>query len=149
LLRPWLAGVLGSVSRGGMLLIDYGMSRRDYYRPERGDGTLMCHFRQRAHTDPLRWPGLQDLTAWVDFSAVADIAAEAGFAVSGFTTQGHFLLESLAADPDVAGQMSAAEASQLKTLVLPGEMGERFKLMWLTRNIAARSLPGRDFRNWL
>jgi SAM-dependent MidA family methyltransferase len=149
LLRPWLTGVLDSVSKGGMLLIDYGMSRRDYYRPERADGTLMCHFRQRAHADPLRWPGLQDLTAWVDFSAVADVAAEAGFAVSGFTTQGQFLLESLAADPDAARDMSAAEASQLKTLVLPGEMGERFKLIWLTKGIEARPLPGRDFRNWL
>lgn len=149
LLRPWLTGVLGSVSKGGLLLIDYGMSRRDYYRPERDDGTLMCHFRQRAHDDPLRWPGLQDLTAWVDFSAVADIAAEAGFAISGFTTQGQFLIESLADDPEAAGEMSAAEASQLKTLVLPGEMGERFKLIWLTKGIETRPLPGRDFRNWL
>jgi len=149
LLRPWLAGVLGSVSKGGTLLIDYGMPRRDYYRPERADGTLMCHFRHRAHPDPLLWPGLQDLTAWVDFSAVADVAVEAGFAVSGFTTQGQFLLESLAGDPDAAARMSAAEASQLKTLVLPGEMGERFKLIWLTKGIDAHPLPGRDFRNWL
>lgn len=150
LLAPWLEGVLGSIAAGGMLLIDYGLPRRDYYRPERSDGTLICHYRQRAHNDPLLWPGLQDLTAWVDFSAVAAAAGRAGFSVSGFTTQAQFLLHSIAGDPLMAArEPSAAAASALKTLVLPGEMGERFKLIWLTPDTAGRLLPGRDYRSWL
>lgn len=149
-LRPWLTAVLGSLAAGGMLLIDYGMARRDYYRAERSDGTLICHYRQRAHADPLLWPGLQDLSAWVDFSAAAEAAAAAGFTLAGFTTQAQFLLESIAADPVLATrQPTPAAASALQTLILPGEMGERFKLMWLTRGEPIAALPGRDFRNWL
>jgi SAM-dependent MidA family methyltransferase len=150
LLRPWLAGVLGAIVRGGLLLIDYGMPRRDYFRPERSDGTLICHYRHHAHADPLLWPGLQDMTAWVDFSALAQVAREAGFQVTGFTTQAQFLLESIARDGELASrQLSPEEASAMKTLILPGEMGERFKLIWLTRGISGPALPGRDFRNWL
>jgi SAM-dependent MidA family methyltransferase len=133
-----------------LLLIDYGLPRRDYYRAERTDGTLICHYRQRAHADSLLWPGLQDLSAWVDFSRVADAAGAAGFDVSGYTTQAHFLLESIAADPVLGTRLPAPDqASALKTLVLPGEMGERFKLIWLTRGLQDSTLPGRDFRNWL
>jgi len=150
LLEPWLDDLLGVVDAGGILLIDYGMSRRDYYRPERSGGTFICHYRQRAHADPLLWPGLQDLTAWVDFSAVANCARRAGFSLSGFTTQAQFLLESLTRHPALAGTLeSPVEASRLKTLMLPGEMGERFKLIWLSRGFAAEPLPGRDFRSWL
>jgi len=150
LLGPWLAGLLGAIAAGGLLLIDYGLVRRDYYRPERSDGTLICHYRQRAHANPLLWPGLQDLSAWVDFSAVAAAARESGFAVTGFTTQSQFLLGAIAADRVLASRSpSPREASALKTLILPGEMGERFKLIWLTRGFAAPALPGRDFRNWL
>jgi SAM-dependent MidA family methyltransferase len=150
LLGAWLAEVLGAIAAGGMMLIDYGMPRRDYFRPERSDGTLICHYRQRAHADPLLWPGLQDITAWVDFSAVASAARASGFQVAGFTNQAQFLLESIAQDPLLAGrQPSAREASAIKTLVLPGEMGERFKLIWLTRGDVGPPLPGRDFRNWL
>jgi SAM-dependent MidA family methyltransferase len=149
-LEPWLAAVLNSIAAGGMLLIDYGLPRRDYYRPERMDGTLICHYRQRAHGDPLLWPGLQDLSAWVDFSSVAAAARAAGFSLAGFTTQAQFLLESIAADPALAArQPTAAQASALQTLVLPGEMGERFKLMWLARGESVGALPGRDFRSWL
>ena len=150
LLRPWLTEVLGAITTGGLILIDYGMSRRDYFRPERSDGTLMCHFRQRAHADPLLWPGLQDLTAWVDFSEVATVARESGFELRGFTTQAQFLLESIALDPTLSTrQLSPQDASAMQTLVLPGEMGERFKLIWLTSEAIGAALPGRDFRNWL
>jgi SAM-dependent MidA family methyltransferase len=150
LLQPWLASLGERIEQGGLLLIDYGLPRRDYYRPERADGTLICHYRQRAHTDALLWPGLQDLTAWVDFSAVAAAAEAAGLAVSGYTTQAQFLLTSIAADPVLATRDNSPEqASTLKTLVLPGEMGERFKLMWLTRGLDDAGLPGRDFRTWL
>jgi len=150
LLRPWIAGLAAALDRGGILLIDYGMSRYDYYRPDRSDGTLICHYRQRAHADPLRWPGLTDITAWVDFSQVADAARAAGLMVAGYTTQAQFLLASMAGDPALAErQPTPAEASALKTLVLPGEMGERFKLIWLTRGAPDAELPGRDFRNRL
>ena len=150
LLEPWLAAVLATIEAGGLLLIDYGLPRRDYYRPERADGTLICHYRQRAHDDPLRWPGLQDISAWVDFTAVAAAGRAAGFELAGFTTQAQFLLESIARDPLLAARApDPAAASQLKTLVLPGEMGERFKLIWLTRSFTDEGLPGRDFRDWL
>jgi len=150
LLEPWLEGILGGIATGGLLLIDYGLPRRDYYRRERMDGTLICHYRHRAHSDVLLWPGLQDLSAWVDFSAAADIGRAAGFSLSGYTTQAQFLLASIAADAALARrQPDPAAASALKTLVLPGEMGERFKLLWLTRGMPSAPLPGRDFRDWL
>ncbi len=133
-----------------MLLIDYGVPRRDYYRPERADGTLICHYRHRAHNDPLLWPGLQDITAWVDFTAVAEAARQLGFSIAGFTTQAQFLVDTISSDPALAARIIAAdEAGAMRRLVLPGEMGERFKLIWLTRGAVSTRLPGRDFRNWL
>lgn len=150
LLQPWLAGVIGSAAAGGLLLIDYGLPRRDYYRDERADGTLISHYRQHAHGDVLLWPGLQDISAWVDFSAAAAAARAAGWTVAGFTSQAQFLLESIAGDPILsARQPTPAAASALQTLILPGEMGERFKLLWLTRGLGDSRLPGRDFRSWL
>jgi SAM-dependent MidA family methyltransferase len=150
MLGPWLEEILGVIDAGGVLLIDYGMPRRDYYRPERADGTLMCHYRHRAHTDPLLWPGLQDITAWVDFTAVAHAARELGFSIAGFTTQAQFLVETISSDPALAAQIIAADpAGAMRRLVLPGEMGERFKLIWLTKGAVSTGLPGRDFRNWL
>lgn len=148
-LRPWVTTLLETIAAGGMLLIDYGMPSRDYYRLERADGTLICHYRQRAHTNPLLWPGLQDLTAWVDFSAVAAAARQADCRIAGYTTLAQFLLETLASDEALGPEVSPLAASQLKTLILPGEMGERFKLLWVTSGIDGPALPGRDFRNWL
>jgi len=149
-LKPWLDAVLGTIESGGLLLIDYGVPRRDYYGAERGDGTLICHYRQRAHGNAMLWPGLQDISAWVDFSAAAAAGRAAGCVLSGFTTQAQFLIESIALDPVLASrQPTPREASSLKTLILPGEMGERFKLLWLTRGLDESRLPGRDFRSWL
>ena len=149
-LGPWLDTVLGPIEAGGLLLIDYGMPRREYYRAERRDGTLICHYRQRAHDDALLWPGLQDISAWVDFSAAAQAGRAAGCTLAGFTTQAQFLIESIARDPVLASrQPTPREASSLQTLILPGEMGERFKLLWLTRGLGEPPLPGRDFRSWL
>jgi SAM-dependent MidA family methyltransferase len=150
MLEPWLEEILGAIGAGGLLLIDYGMPRRDYYRLERTDGTLVCHFRHRSHDDPLVWPGLQDITAWVDFTAVANAARELGFQVAGYTTQAQFLVETMARDPVLAARAIAPEdAGAVRRLVLPGEMGERFKLIWLTTESVSTGLPGRDFRNWL
>jgi SAM-dependent MidA family methyltransferase len=147
-LGPWIATLAESLRRGAILLIDYGLPRGELYRADRGDGTLMCHYRHRAHGDPFVWPGLQDLSAWVDFSACADAGRGAGLAVTGFTTQAQFLLETVAAgaggDPS-----SIAERNAVKTLLLPGEMGELFKVLLLTREVAGGELPGRDFRGRL
>ncbi|MDX1563367.1 MAG: SAM-dependent methyltransferase, partial [Gammaproteobacteria bacterium] len=116
-LAPWIEAIAAAIGRGGLLLIDYGMTRRDYYRHERTDGTLICHYRHRAHDDPLLWPGLQDLSAWVDFSAAAAAAEHAGLDVSGYTTQAQFLVESLAGDAALAERVrSPADASALNAL---------------------------------
>jgi SAM-dependent MidA family methyltransferase len=147
-LPAWLAALGACVERGSLLFVDYGLVRTEYYHEQRAGGTLVCHYRQRAHDDPFFYPGLQDVTAWVDFSACADAAAAAGLAVAGFTTQGQYLLNVLAAlPPDLAPVLaSPREQAALKTLVLPGEMGERFKLLLLRKRATGPELPGRDFR---
>jgi SAM-dependent MidA family methyltransferase len=145
----WIASLGAALARGALLLIDYGLPRRELYHTERSDGTLICHYRHRAHFDPFALVGLQDISAWVDFSACAAAAEAAGLVVGGFTTQAHFLLEALAQSlPAMLDRGSIAARQAAKTLLLPGEMGERFKLMLLTRGIAL-SLPGRDLRSRL
>jgi SAM-dependent MidA family methyltransferase len=145
---PWLAGLAACLERGSLLLVDYGLVRSDYYHEQRTDGTLVCHYRHRAHGDPFVYPGLQDITAWVDFSACAEAAASAGLVVAGFTTQGQYLLSVLAALPPAlaADLQSPQEQSALKTLILPGEMGERFKVLLLRKGVDGPALPGKDFR---
>jgi SAM-dependent MidA family methyltransferase len=150
---PTLIAELGAIlSRGSLLAVDYGLVRADYYHEQRADGTLICHYRHRAHDDPFLYPGLQDITAWVDFSACADAAVAAGLTVAGFTTQGQFLAHTLAAlPPSLAIDLATPRAqSALKTLLLPGEMGERFKVLLLRiRHEGGPALPGRDFRHRL
>ena len=145
-LPGWLAGMAGSLAHGLMLFIDYGYPRREYYHEQRSSGTLQCHYRQRVHGDPFLWPGLQDITAHVDFTAVAEAAVAAGLAVSGYTTQAQFLLdcgidELLQAHDPAAGVHYLRQAQQAKTLLLPGEMGERFQCIGLTRDLDI-DLPG-------
>jgi SAM-dependent MidA family methyltransferase len=155
-LTPWLSTVTEKMQAGAALFIDYGYPRSDYYRAERAQGTLLCHYRHRAHADPLLLPGLQDITAQVDFTAVAEAAQAAGLDVRGFTTQAHFLLdngiERLLAEttPDMVSEYLRL-AAQAKTLLLPGEMGERFKAMLLTRGLTQRvsGFHGRDLRSRL
>lgn len=144
MLHPWIGALADSLERGVMLIVDYGLTRQEYYRPERSAGTLMCHYRHRAHGDPFVYPGLQDITAWVDFSEVADAGRAAGLTLAAFTPQGGWLLEALAQTEIATGTLAAAAAAQLKTLVLPGEMGERFRLLALTRRVERFALPGRD-----
>jgi SAM-dependent MidA family methyltransferase len=148
----WLAALVANMSRGALLFVDYGFGQRDYYRSERNTGTLLCHYRHRAHDNPFLWPGLQDVSAWVDFSRLASAARDCGLAVSGFTTQSEFLLhggigELIAGAAD--GSADLGQAAAVKTLLLPGEMGERFKVMLLSRGLVDPSLPGRDFRTRL
>lgn len=147
-LGAWIEALAAALETGAVALIDYGLVRREYYHPERADGTLICHYRHRAHADPFVYPGLQDITAWVDFSAAAAAAARAGLDVAGFTTQSLFVVQALAGlDENPVADASPAELAALKTLVLPGEMGERFKVLWLTRGIdGGAPLPGRDLR---
>jgi SAM-dependent MidA family methyltransferase len=150
-LPRWLHALASSLERGVLLFADYGLVRGDYYHEQRSGGTLICHYRHRAHGDPFVFPGLQDITAWVDFSACAQAARDAGFDVSGFTTQGHYMLESLAKRPEWVAELTASprEQSALKTLILPGEMGERFKVLLLRKGIGGAALPGRDLRHRL
>jgi len=147
-LPAWLGTLAASLERGSLLFVDYGLVRAEYYHAQRSGGTLVCHYRHRAHADPFLYPGLQDITAWVDFSAVADAAAAAGLTLAGFTTQGQYLTSLLAAAPGGFGVDAASprEQSALKTLILPGEMGERFKVLLLRKGTAGPPLPGRDFR---
>jgi SAM-dependent MidA family methyltransferase len=136
---PWIAGLAEALTRGVMLFIDYGLPRRQYYRPERHDGTLLCHFRHRFHNDPFLNVGLQDIGAWVDFTEVAEAGTNAGLAVAGYTTQAHFLMGAgieryLAAvtRAQVAERVNIARQAML--LTLPAEMGERFKVIAMTRD---------------
>jgi len=142
----WVKSVAAMMEQGQLLLIDYGYGRAEYYRPERHMGTLMCHFRHRAHDDPFQLVGLQDITAYVDFTTVVEKAVESGMQLQGYTTQCGFLLEngleSMMPDVDTVSQQALmAFAQQVKTLTLPGEMGERFKVMALSKNMAV-ALPG-------
>jgi SAM-dependent MidA family methyltransferase len=138
-LAPWIAGIAAALQEGVALFIDYGLPQRQYYRSERREGTLLCHFRHRFHDDPLINVGVQDIGAWVDFTAVAEAASAAGLGVAGFATQAHFLigngLEQLLAPTDGSELASRVQlARQAMLLTLPGEMGERFKVIGLTRN---------------
>ncbi len=139
-LAPWFRGLAEAMSWGAALIIDYGYPRREFYHPQRVDGTLLCHYRHRVHADPFLWVGLQDITASVDFTAAAEAGQDAGFEVAGYTTQAQFLLslglvdrmsEAVAAEPDKTLRYS----QQVKQLTLPGEMGDRFKVLALTRGI--------------
>jgi SAM-dependent MidA family methyltransferase len=135
-LGPWIASLGECLERGVLLLADYGLPRRHYYHPERAGGTLRCHFKQRAHDDPYINLGVQDISAWVDFTRVAEVATAADLTVSGFATQAAFLLAA-GLEELVARTADAVEharlAGEARRLIMPEEMGEAFKLMALTR----------------
>lgn len=141
-LKPFVATLASLLQHGLLLFIDYGMPRREYYHPQRVDGTLLCHYRHRAHADPFFLPGLQDITANVDFTAVAEAGTDAGLELLGYTSQMHFLLgaglEDLMAecDPDNEREYMAM-TREAKLLTLPGEMGERFKFIGFGRKLEA------------
>lgn len=132
-----------SLKRGAVLFLDYGYPRAAYYHPERRMGTLMCHYRQRAHGDPFLYPGLQDITAHVDFSAVAEAGTAAGLELAGYTTQAHFLL-ALGISEEAMASLQAAQ--QVKLLTLPDEMGERFKVIGFSKGLE-QSLGGFALRD--
>lgn len=136
----WLRSMAGVINRGAMLLIDYGYTRSEYYHPQRLIGTLLCHYRHRVHADPFYYPGLQDITASVDFTTIAETAVDAGLKVAGFTTQAHFLmacglLEMIRSDDPLSETEQAKRSQQVKILTMPAEMGERCKVMALARDL--------------
>lgn len=150
--KAWVRRVADSLKQGAMLLIDYGFPRTEFYHPQRAQGTLMCHYRHQAHDDPLRLAGLQDITAHVDFSAIAEAGVDAGLALLGYTSQAAFLLGCgldrimAASDPhDVRAHLALTQ--QVKKLTLPHEMGELFKVLALGRGVR-EPLPGFTLQDW-
>ncbi|MFA7292138.1 MAG: SAM-dependent methyltransferase [Rhodocyclaceae bacterium] len=136
----WTASWADILGCGALLLIDYGFPRREFYHPQRHEGTLMCHYRHHAHPDPFYLPGLQDVTVHVDFTAIAEAGTEAGLDFLGYTAQAPFLIncgltEVLSRTPadDLRRYLPLASAAQ--KLISPAEMGELFKVIALGRGI--------------
>jgi SAM-dependent MidA family methyltransferase len=138
----WMRALAASLARGALLVIDYGFPAREYYHAQRSMGTLMCHYRHHAHGEPFFQPGLQDITAHVDFSALAHAAADGALRVLGYTNQAQFLVNCGLAE--LLGEVDAADAAryaplaaQAQRLVSPAEMGELFKVLAVGRGIEA------------
>ena len=145
--RAWVAEWGRILQRGALLLVDYGFPQREVYHPQRAEGTLMCHYRHHAHGDPFWLPGLNDITAHVDFTAIAEGGHEAGLDVLGYASQAQFLLncglaQLLEAHQTDGAMAYAGLASGVQKLISPAEMGELFKVLALGRGITAPLLPG-------
>lgn len=146
--RALVTALAESLARGLLLFIDYGFGRAEYYHPQRGEGTLMCHYRHRAHPDPFFLPGLQDITAHVDFTGVAEAGIEAGLELLGYATQAHFLVNAgllqrleqrRSPNPGANNLSYVPAAGGVQKLLSPAEMGELFKVIALGRGIPAPS----------
>ena len=140
----WVTTLAQRLKQGALLLIDYGFPRHEFYHHERTGGTLMCHYRHRAHPDPFYWPGLQDITAHVDFTAIAEAGFDAGLEVTGYCTQAGWLMDAGLLDLLAAQQpadYTQADARWVRTqhavqtLLSPAEMGEFFKVILLTKGL--------------
>ena len=143
-INPAASGLMTSLAtilkNGAILMIDYGFSAREYYHPQRNQGTLMCHYQHYAHTDPLIYVGLQDITAHVDFTSIAHAAVKGGLSLSGFCSQAQFLMNcgiltllSEVSPTDMARYAPLAAAAQ--KLLSPAEMGDLFKVIAFTKEI--------------
>ncbi|MCF6346654.1 MAG: SAM-dependent methyltransferase [Thiomicrorhabdus sp.] len=154
-IKPWLESLNSILIQGAVILIDYGYPRKEYYQPARVMGTLRCHYQHRAHQNPFFYPGLQDITAHVDFTAVAEAGFESGFKVAGYTTQANFLMGSglleMSSNSDASITEQLKIAQQIKTLTLPNEMGENFKVIALTKqcDFSLIGFSVRDLRHQL
>ncbi len=135
---PWLNSLADILAQGNMLWIDYGYLEKEYYHAQRKQGTLRCYYQHRAHDDPFAYPGLQDITAHVNFSALIDAARELDLTIDNYQTQANFLFsnqlerlfnQAIAQHPD----RLQTYAQQIKTLTLPQNMGESFKVVSLIR----------------
>ncbi len=135
LLKSWVTSLADCLAKGVILLIDYGFPRHEYYHPQRNQGTLMCHYRHHAHTDPLTLVGLQDITAHVDFTVVAEAGTQAGLTLEGFTNQASFLLNNgLTTLIPAETEKNLSIKSAIKKLTHPHEMGELFKAIGFSKN---------------
>lgn len=139
--RGWMHSVAGTLQKGALIVLDYGFPAHEFYHPQRLTGTLMAHYRHRAHADPFLYPGLQDLTTHVDFSALAKSAASAGLELLGYASQSNFLVncgitEVLDRTDPADVKRYAPLASAAQKLLSPAEMGELFKVLCIGRNLA-------------
>ena len=146
LAAPWMRHLVERLAAGAIFVIDYGFPRREYYHAQRASGTLMCHYRHRAHADPFAHPGDQDITAHVDFTTLAEAAHEAGADALGYTTQAQFLVNcgitEVLAEANAENALRYAPiAAQAQKLLSPAEMGELFKVLGVARGLD-RPLPG-------
>jgi SAM-dependent MidA family methyltransferase len=139
-LSAWLGNISQSLERGLVLLVDYGYPRSEYYHPQRSSGTLICHYRHHAHDDPFLWPGLQDISVNVEFTALAEAMDDAGLAVLGYTSQAEFLMAS--GLQDILGESiewpdnkRLALQQEVVKLSSPAVMGERFKVIAAGRGL--------------
>jgi SAM-dependent MidA family methyltransferase len=137
---PWIKSLSKCLKQGVVLLIDYGFSAQEYYHPQRTTGTLMCHYQHHAHHDPFRYPGLQDITAHVNFSAVHQAAKLSGLDILGYTSQASFLLGcgliDLLSEKNLATEKEKTQQNHaINLLTSPAEMGELFKVIMLGKNI--------------
>ncbi len=154
--EDFIRSLAEKMQRGIMLFVDYGFPRHEYYHPQRSKGTLMCHYRHRAHANPFVYPGLQDITSHVDFTAMADAALDAGMQIIGYTNQAGFLmgagmLQLAELDPAASAQQQLDITTQIKKLTLPHEMGELFKVIAFGKqvDVTLPALAFRDMREYL
>ena len=136
----WTASWAGILGQGALLLIDYGFPRHEFYHPQRDTGTLMCHYRHQAHGEPFFLPGLQDITAHVDFTAIVEAGFDAGLEFLGYTTQAAFLIncglaEVLSRTPVDEHLRYLPQAQAAQKLISPAEMGDLFKVIALGKGI--------------
>jgi SAM-dependent MidA family methyltransferase len=155
-LPAWINSLTDILAQGVLLLIDYGYGRAEYYHPQRSMGTLMCHYRHTAHDNPFWLPGLQDITAFVDFTAIAEAATAAGMQLEGFASQARFLvscgIDQLMAEIDPSNTRQLVQlGNEAKRLMLPGEMGERFKVIGFSRELlqGVKGFESQDLRSRL
>ena len=149
--EDWIKSIAENLQQGVIILIDYGFPQHEYYHAQRNQGTLMCHYRHRSHPDAFVYPGLQDITAHVDFTSMADAALDTGMSVIGYTNQANFLmgagiLEFAALNEERDTQQQMEIAAQVKKLTLPHEMGELFKVIGFSKNCDA-VLPAFEFHD--
>jgi SAM-dependent MidA family methyltransferase len=137
--EAWLNSIAENLAQGALFICDYGYPKTDYYHPQRSDGTLMCYFQHQGHSDPLILTGLQDITAHVDFTLLAQTALDSDLAVAGFQSQADFLLAGgiteLVQGKDLDELSLLQQATEIKQLTLPSAMGEKFKVLTLTKNL--------------
>jgi SAM-dependent MidA family methyltransferase len=139
----WVTDIVAAMHAGVAFLFDYGVSQREYFARDRDDGWLRCHFRHRAHNNPLILPGIQDITAWVDFSTIAEAAANEGADIAGFVSQAQFLMNGglaieLGDMSELSPRRQIALSAEVKLLTLPAEMGESFKCLGISRGAVSQ-----------